>query len=132
MRLDRVMAMAVIFPINYGYLPRTVGEDNDPLDMMVFSSVKIPSMTLVDVRVIGVMRMNDTGEIDDKIIGVPQKDPAFNHYKEITDVPTTHINRIKAFFETYKILDNKKVTVLGFEARMAAYETIQDCENRYL
>lgn len=112
--LDRILATPVVFPINYGFLPRTIGLDNDPLDIMVISSIQIPSLTLVPVRVLGVMRMNDTGETDDKLIGVPEKDPAYTGYKELTDIPTATINKIKAFFETYKILDNKKVVVLGF------------------
>lgn len=123
--------MAVVFPVNYGFLPKTIGLDNDPLDMMVISSIKIPSLTLVDVRVLGVMRMIDTGDVDDKLIGVPQKDPVYSGYKDITDVPSQTINKIKAFFETYKILDNKKVSIVGFEGRMAAYATIEDCEIRY-
>jgi inorganic pyrophosphatase len=92
--------------------------------MMVISSIKIPSMTIVEVRVLGVMRMNDTGETDDKLIGVPEKDPFFSTYKELTDIPASTINKIRAFFETYKILDNKKVYVLGFEGKMAAFATI--------
>lgn len=99
--------------------------------MMVISSIKIPSLTLVNVRVLGVMRMIDTGEVDDKLIGVPEKDPNFSGYKDISDVPTQTLNKIKAFFETYKILDNKKVTVVAFEGRMAAYATIEDCVIRY-
>jgi inorganic pyrophosphatase len=71
LRLDRVLATPVVFPTNYGFLPKTIGLDNDPLDMMVISSIQIPPLTLVDVRVLGVMRMIDTGEVDDKLIGVP-------------------------------------------------------------
>ena len=129
--LDRVLATPVVFPINYGFLPRTIGLDNDPLDIMVISSIQIPSLTLVPVRVLGVMRMNDTGETDDKLIGVPEKDPVYTGYKELSDIPAATINKIKAFFETYKILDNKKVYVLGFEAKLAAFATIEDCEARY-
>lgn len=77
------------------------------------------------------MRMIDTGEVDDKLIGVPDKDPLFSGYKEISDIPSQTINKIKAFFETYKILDNKKVTVVAFEGRMAAYGTIEECMHRY-
>jgi inorganic pyrophosphatase len=129
--LDRVLATPVVFPVNYGFIPKTIGLDNDPLDMMVIASVKIPSLTLVNVRVLGVMRMIDTGEVDDKVIGVVEKDPVFSSYKDITDVPSQTINKIKAFFETYKILDNKKVTVLAFENKMSAYATIEDCKSRY-
>ncbi len=75
--------------------------------------------------------MIDTGEVDDKLIGVPEKDPLFSSYKDITDVPSQTINKIKAFFETYKILDNKKVTVVAFEGKMEAYATIEDCKARY-
>jgi inorganic pyrophosphatase len=131
LRLDRVLATPVAFPINYGFLPKTIGLDNDPLDMMIISSIKIPSLMLVDVRVLGVMRMIDTGEVDDKLIGVPEKDPIYSGYKDITDVPVQTINKIKAFFETYKILDNKKVTVVAFEGKMNAYATIEDCQSRY-
>ena len=83
--------------------------------MMVIASIRIPPLTVVNVRVLGVMRMIDTGEVDDKLIGVLEKDPVYSSYKEVTDVPSQTINKIKAFFETYKILDNKKVSVVGFE-----------------
>lgn len=129
--LDRVLATPVVFPINYGFIPKTIGLDNDPLDMMVIASVKIPPLTLVNVRVLGVMRMIDTGEVDDKVIGVVEKDPVYSSYKDITDVPSQTINKIKAFFETYKILDNKKVSVVAFENKMSAYATIEDCKARY-
>lgn len=129
--LDRVLATPVAFPINYGFIPTSIGLDNDALDMMVISTIKIPSLTLVNVRVLGVMRMIDTGEVDDKVIGVPEKDPLFSSYKDITDIPSQTLNKIKAFFETYKILDNKKVTVLGFENKTSAYATIEDCKARY-
>lgn len=131
LRLDRVLATPVAFPINYGFLPRTLGQDNDALDVMVISSIKIPPMTLVNVKVLGVMKMIDTGEIDDKLIGVPEKDPFFTHYKELTDIPATTISKIKNFFETYKILDNKKVEVLGFFNRTTAFQIIGESEARY-
>ena len=101
------MATPVVFATNYGFLPKSIGLDNDPLDVMVVSSLKIPPLTIVDVRVLGVMRMIDTGEVDDKLIGVPEKDPVYTSYKDITEIPSQTINEIKAFFETYKILDNK-------------------------
>ena len=101
------MATPVVFATNYGFLPKSIGLDNDPLDVMVISSLKIPPLTIVNVRILGVMRMIDTGEVDDKLIGVPEKDPVYTSYKEITDIPSQTINKIKAFFETYKILDNK-------------------------
>lgn len=88
-------------------------------------------MTLVNVRVLGVMKMIDTGEIDDKLIGVPEKDPFFSHYKELTDIPATTTNKIKSFFETYKLLDNKKVEVLGFFNKTTAFQIIGESEARY-
>lgn len=129
--LDRILATPVVFPTNYGFMPKTIGLDNDPLDVLVISSLKIPPLTIVNVRVLGIMRMIDTGDVDDKLIGVPEKDPAFVSYKDLSDIPSQTINKIKAFFETYKILDNKKVSVVAFEAKMQAYATIEDCQARY-
>ena len=77
------------------------------------------------------MKMIDTGEIDDKLIGVPEKDPFFTHYKELTDIPATTTNKIKSFFETYKLLDNKKVEVLGFFNKTMAFQIIGESEARY-
>lgn len=69
--LDRILNSPVVFPINYGFVPKTIGEDNDPLDVLLISSAKINPLTVVPMRVLGIMRMNDTGETDDKVIGVP-------------------------------------------------------------
>ena len=101
------MATPVVFATNYGFLPKSIGLDNDQLDVMVVSSLKIPPLTIANVRVLGVIRMIDTGEVDDKSIGFPEKDPVYTSYKDITDIPSQTINEIKAFFETFKILDNK-------------------------
>ena len=111
LRLDRVLYTSTHYPANYGFIPRTLADDGDPLDVLVICSVAIQPLTLVDVAPIGVMRMIDSGAIDDKIIAVPISDPSYNHIKSIDELPAHIFDEIMHFFSVYKQLENKQTAV---------------------
>src|SRR5690625_3382969 len=116
-RLDRVLYSAMRYPVNYGFIPQTYGEDHDPLDILVLSQVDIIPMCLVNVKVIGVLRMIDDGEPDDKMIlqQLNSVDELSNHYKE----------ELLNFFEDYKKLERKEVEINGIEDKKSAIEIIE-------
>ena len=108
LKLDRVIYSSFHYPVNYGFIPQTLGEDNDPLDILVMCSESIQPLCLVEATVIGNMQMIDSGEKDDKIIAVASKDPSVNHITNITELPAHFIAVLKNYFEQYKVLENKK------------------------
>lgn len=130
-RLDRVLYSAVSYPGEYGFIPRTLHEDNDPLDVLVH--VEQPTFTgcQIDVRPIGVLKMLDRGEPDDKILGVPLHDPAHEEYFDIADIPQHMLKEIEYFFATYKDLEGKRVQVVGWEKSHEAMRIIQESIVRY-
>lgn len=113
-KVDRVLHGAVHYPHGYGFIPQTYCDDNDPLDIFVLCSVTIPSGALVEGRVIGMMRMLDQGEVDDKIISVAASDPAYSEIFNITQLAPYQRNELRKFFEEYKTLENKEVIVQDF------------------
>lgn len=123
--LDRVLYSAVYYPANYGFIPKTYCDDGDPLDILVLSQIEIVPMCLVDAKVIGVMRMLDHGEADDKIIAVASNDMSVNHINDIADLPKHFIREMKAFFEDYKKLEDKEVQIEDFQGREKALEIIE-------
>lgn len=125
-KLDRVLYSSVHYPANYGFIPRSYGDDKDPLDILVLSQVDMPPLCLVTAQVIGVMRMTDAGEIDDKIIAVAHQDVAVNHIMDISELPPHTMKEIRQFFEDYKTLENKKVVVLEFLPREDALRIIEE------
>ncbi|MBI4148184.1 inorganic diphosphatase [Candidatus Woesearchaeota archaeon] len=112
--VDRILSCEAGYPENYGFVPQTHYEDGDPLDVVVVSDHALAPGTIVEVRPIGVMHMNDNGETDDKIICVIASDPAFKTTKNLTDLSVTHVEAIKHFFSTYKQKEGKKVVIDGF------------------
>lgn len=114
LKVDRVLHGAVHYPHSYGFIPRTYCDDKDPLDIFVLCSETIPSGTIVEARVIGLMRMTDQGEIDDKIIAVASNDPAFFETFNISQLPQYQRDELRKFFEEYKTLENKDVHVRDF------------------
>jgi inorganic pyrophosphatase len=131
LKLDRVLFSAVHYPSNYGFIPQTYCDDNDPLDILVICSVKVETLCLVEAKVIGVMRMIDQGEEDDKIISVAKNDMSVAHYNDIEELPKHLLDQVHRFFEDYKKLEHKKVEVLKFEGRLKAYEIINEAVSKY-
>ena len=126
LRLDRVIYSSFHYPINYGFIPQTLGLDGDPLDILVMCSEPIQPLCLVEATVIGNMQMIDTGVADDKIISVATKDPGVNYIKEIGDLPKHFIDVLRNYFEQYKVLENKKVEIDNFQDKAAAWKVIED------
>jgi inorganic pyrophosphatase len=131
LRLDRVIYSSFHYPINYGFIPQTLGQDGDPLDILVLCSQSIQSLCLVDATVIGNMQMIDTGQVDDKIIAVATKDPSVSHYQKIEDLPNHFLLELRNFFEQYKVLENKKVEIDNFQDAKTACKIIQSAIDLY-
>lgn len=126
LKLDRIIYSSFHYPINYGFIPQTLGKDGDPLDILVMCSEAIQPLCLVEATVIGNMQMIDTGVADDKIIAVASKDPAVNYIKEISALPSHFIAVLRNYFEQYKVLENKKVEIDDFQDKAAAYKVIEE------
>ncbi len=131
LKLDRVIYSSFHYPVNYGFIPRTLGEDNDPLDILVICSESIQPLCLVEATVIGNMQMIDNGEKDDKIIAVATKDPTVNHTKDISELPSHFFAVLKNYFEQYKVLENKLVLIDEIQDKEIAYGIINDSIQRY-
>ncbi|MEZ5425442.1 MAG: inorganic diphosphatase [Pyrinomonadaceae bacterium] len=130
-RLDRVLYSSVHYPANYGFIPQTYCDDKDPLDILVFASIKIPKMCLIDAKVIGVMRMVDSGETDDKIIAVAANDISVSYRNDISELPPHTTLEMQTFFQDYKALEHKEVVVEEFYGREKAFEIVNDSIELY-
>lgn len=126
LKLDRVIYSSFHYPVNYGFIPQTLGQDNDPLDILVICSESINPLCLVEATVIGNMQMIDNGERDDKIIAVASEDPAVNFYTDMASLPKHFIAVLRNYFEQYKVLENKKVEIDEFQDKDAAYRIIEE------
>ncbi len=124
--VDRVLFSAVHYPANYGFIPRTFCGDGDPLDILVLCQETVTPMCLMRARAIGMMRMQDDKGLDDKIIAVHVDDPAFRHYRHINELPPHTLLELRRFFEDYKVLENKWVSVQEFEGPDVALKTIRE------
>lgn len=131
LKLDRVLYSAMYYPSNYGFIPQTYCEDKDPLDILVLSQIDIVPMCMVTAKVIGVMRMLDNGEADDKIIAVAANDMSVNHINDIDELPPHTIKELQNFFEDYKKLENKTVVVEEFQNKELALEIVQQSMRDY-
>jgi inorganic pyrophosphatase len=123
-KLDRVIYASMYYPLNYGFIPQTMGEDRDPLDIVVLTQVSVVPLCMIPSKVIGVMQMVDRGETDDKIIAVAEQDPSVSHINEVKDLPDYLRAELKHFFENYKTLENKKVVIDQFLSKEQAHDII--------
>jgi inorganic pyrophosphatase len=126
LRLDRVLFSSVYYPANYGFIPQTYCDDKDPLDILVICQIDIEPLCIVPAKVIGVMRMLDQGEADDKIISVAAGDPSVNHYGDISELPPHFVSELKSFFEDYKKLEHKIAVVEDFLNKKVAMKILMD------
>ncbi len=135
LRLDRVLFSSVYYPANYGFIPQTYCDDDDPLDILIISQIDFVPLCIVEARVIGVMQMLDNGEADDKIIAVAAHDVSVNHIHSIEELPPHFTLEIRHFFEEYKRLENKTVVVETFQDRETAQrivlQSIEDYRKKF-
>ena len=131
LKLDRVLYSSVHYPSDYGFIPRTLHEDGDPLDVLVLLKEQTFPGCMIDVRPIGVLKMLDRGEPDDKILGVPLHDPAHEEFFDIADIPQHMLKEIEYFFATYKDLEGRRVQVVGWEKSQEAMRIVEESIARY-
>jgi inorganic pyrophosphatase len=130
-KLDRILFSAVYYPANYGFIPQTLAEDDDPLDVLVLCQETVAPLTIIHSRTIGIMTMIDGGKKDHKIIAVATEDPEFDHYREATELPPHKLTQLRRFFLDYKTLEGKQVEVDEIQPAAAAYPVIEDALARY-
>jgi inorganic pyrophosphatase len=130
-KLDRVLYSAVYYPANYGFIPQTYAEDDDPLDVLVLCQEPVAPLTMIHARAIGLMTMIDSGKKDHKIIAVATEDPEFNSYREASEMPPHRSLMLRRFFQDYKQLEGKAVEVDEIKPAAQAYPVIMDALHRY-
>jgi inorganic pyrophosphatase len=131
LKLDRVLSSAVFYPANYGFIPQTLAEDHDPLDVLVYCTEEIPPLTLCEARAVGLMSMVDQGDPDHKIIAVLRQDPIYSEFHKASDFPKHIFKMLRKFFEDYKTLEGKDVAVDEIMPAEAAHAIIEDSLVRY-
>jgi len=131
LRLDRILYTSTHYPANYGFIPRTYGDDGDPLDVLLLCSESIDPMTLVESYPIGVITMMDNGRNDEKIIAIPFNDPNYNMYTDISQLPIHIFDEMRHFFTVYKALEHKETAVKEVQGKEEAMEIIRSCIARY-
>ena len=136
LKLDRILYTSTHYPANYGFIPKTYAEDNDPLDVLVLCNESIIPLTIVECKPIGVMHMIDNGQADEKIIAVCLNDPFYKDYNSIKDLPAHVSEEIKHFFTVYKSLEGKETVVDNElegaeEAKLVIQESIKRYKDKY-
>ncbi len=131
LKLDRVLFSAVHYPANYGFIPRTLSDDEDPLDILVICSVEVDPLCLIEAKVVGVMEMIDNEEKDEKIIAVAKNDLSVNYIDDLSKMPPHTMIQLQRFFEDYKKLEHKNVIVEKIAGKEEAYSIIEESIKRY-
>lgn len=131
LKLDRILYTSTHYPANYGFIPRTYAGDHDPLDVLVLCQEEIYPLTLVECYPVGVLKMIDNNEEDEKIIAIAKNDPFLNNYNDISEIPEHVSAEIMHFFEVYKQLEGKKTTVDKMMGREETEKIIQEAINNY-
>jgi inorganic pyrophosphatase len=131
LRVDRVLYSSVVYPANYGFIPRTLGDDGDPLDVLVLMQEPVQPLSVLRARPIGLMAMEDHGHSDEKILCVAMDDPEYTGYRHIDELRPHRLAQLKRFFEDYKKLEHKEVVVEEYSGPEVAVRTVQDAIERY-
>lgn len=131
LRLDRVLYTSTHYPANYGFIPLTLSEDGDPLDVLVLCSEALIPLTLVECKPIGVLQMRDGNSCDEKIIAVPINDPSYNCYESISQLPRHIFDELSNFFEVYKTLEGVSTEVTGVYGVIDSLGVVRSCIDRY-
>ncbi|KAB7515859.1 inorganic pyrophosphatase [Halosegnis rubeus] len=130
--LDRVLHSNVHYPSDYGFIPQSYYDDEDPFDVLVLVEDQTFPGCVIEARPVALMKMDDDGEQDDKVIAVPSEDPRYDHIEDLEDIPQQQLDEIEEFFETYKNLEEgKEVETLGFEGQQAAFDAIEHAQELY-
>ena len=130
--LDRILYTSTHYPANYGFIPRTYGDDNDPMDVLLICSQPLEPLSMVRAYPIGVITMMDSGRRDEKIIAIPFTDPTYNHYRDISELPSHIFDEMRHFFTVYKNLENKETAVDEVEGRDSAVRIIKESIDNYV
>lgn len=131
LRVDRVLYSAVHYPANYGFVPRTLDDDTDPLDVLVLGQEPIVPLAWLMVRVLGALQFHDEMGGDAKLICVPLRDPSYEEYRALDDLPKHVMRQIRRFFEDYKALEDKPVEVGAEVDAVEARKILRECADRY-
>lgn len=131
LKLDRMLFSSVMYPANYGFIPQTYCDDHDPLDILVLCAADVYPMSIIDAKVIGVMHMVDNGEQDDKIIAVAKHDMSVNYIEDLAELPPHTMKEVVRFFQDYKALEEKNVTIEHLLGKSYAYKVIEESIELY-
>jgi inorganic pyrophosphatase len=131
LRVDRILYSAVYYPANYGFIPQTLAEDDDPLDTLVLCQEAVAPLTLVTARAIGLMTMMDSGKRDHKILAVAVDDPEYNVFREAAELPPHRLTMLRRFFQDYKTLEAKAVEVEDFQPAHTTRSVIEEALAQY-
>ena len=130
-KLDRILYSAVYYPANYGFIPQTLAEDDDPLDVLVFCQEPVVPLTIIQARTVGLMTMIDGGKKDHKVIAIASKDPEFNSYTDAREMPPHRLMMLRRFFQDYKLLEGKAVEVDEVQPPADAFPVIESALANY-
>jgi inorganic pyrophosphatase len=125
MRVDRVLFSSFVYPFNYGFIPQTLAKDEDPVDCFIMGEELLP-MTLVEIRPIGMLRMKDEGQTDDKLLSAPINDPRFTQIADLADISPHHLRELEHFLGHYKDLEKKETAVAEWVGRAPAVQEIRE------